>query len=241
MKLKRPMLSAALVTSLAASVVNAAPSPPRGLPNPAACPAAPPIESDTNERKGALAVPSALSTVARSGRTNLAILTLTGTNYCHVISQVSEARNFALSPDRRFLSFDWYGYEEGGYWLIDRSGRGQSVDTGAKPVFAPSRRRMAAIEWSESGFGSLNGFAIWQVNAVGLRRTVMLTEIPPLADWRIDGWPSETCINLSGIPNSRIPEGAENYRGIARDRYVARPAGATWRITRATGQGCPTG
>lgn len=234
----RPMTriiqAAALLASLAAaSPVMATPPPPPDMPSPARCPATPPIDSEANERKGPLQLPPRFAALIRSSRTNLAVWTLGNANFCYPINTVSEARNFETSTDFRFISFDWYGYEEGGHIVIDRTGRGQAVDTGAKPVFSPSRRQMAAIEWSESGFGSLNGFAIWQVNPVGLRRTVMIGEIPSLVDWRIDNWAGETCINLSGIPNSRIPEGSENYSKVARDRYIARLSGKTWRLTRA--------
>lgn len=244
-KLTAMLLTATVCSGLTAQVAHATP-PPRAAPsnagpNTAQCPAAPAVEADTNERKGPLPVPSRYAAIARSSHNRLAVLTLAGGNYCHDIHQISEARNFTLSADRRFFSFDWYGYEEGGHIVIDRSGRGQSVDTGAAPVFSPSRQRLAAVEYSESGFGSLNGFAVWQVAVTGLRSLTMLSEIPSLVDWRIDGWVGENCINLSGIPNSRIPPGSENWTKIPRDRYVARPAGTSWRLTRAVGRGCPAG
>lgn len=230
---KRLWLALALFASFPATQAGATPPPPPNMPNPARCPATPPIESDTNERKGPVAIPPRLAAVIRSSRTNLAVWTLGNANFCHPIHFVSAAENFEMSADFRFIGFEWLGYEEGGYFVIDRTGRGQAVDTGAKPVFSPSRRQMAAIEFSESGFGSLNGFAVWQVNAVGLRRTVMLDQIPSLVDWRIDGWKGENCVALSGIPNSRITSDTGDYSRYARDRYVARPAGASWRITRA--------
>lgn len=231
-------LAMTLGAALASPSTHATPPPPPDMPSPARCPATPPIDAESNERKGPLQLPPRLGAIARSSRTNLAVMTLSYSNFCYDIHDVSEARNFSLSTDMRFLSFDWFGYEAGGHIVIDRSGRGQAVDTGAAPVFSPTRRQLAAIEFSESGFGSLNGFAIWQVNPVGLTRKVMIEQIPSLVDWRIDSWSGETCISLSGIPNSRIPDGVSDYSKVARDRYVARPAGATWRLTRATGQGC---
>lgn len=238
-RVTRIIQAAAFLASLAVSPAHATPPPPPDMPSPARCPATPPIDSEANERKGPLQMPPRFAAIIRSSRTNLAVWTLGNANFCYPINNVSEARNFETLADFRFISFDWYGYEEGGHIIIDRTGRGQAVDTGAKPVFSPSGRQMAAVEFSESGFGSLNGFAIWQVNPVGLRRTVMLGNIPSLVDWRIDGWSGESCVNLSGIPNSRIPEGNQNYSKVARDRYIARPAGATWRLTRA--RACPAG
>ena len=233
------ILGLALGAALAPGQARATPPPPPDMPSPARCPATPPVDEELNSRKGPLQVPPRLGALIRSNRTNLAVWTLGNANFCHSIASVSEARNFATSADFRFIEFDWYGYEEGGHIVIDRTGRGQAVDTGAKPVFSPSRRQLAAIEFSESGFGSLNGFAIWQVNPVGLRRTVMTDQVPSLVDWRVDSWGGETCVNLSGIPGSRIANGGENFSKLRRDRYVARPSGATWRITRASGRGCP--
>jgi hypothetical protein len=236
--MKRISLMLALSIGLAAANAQATPPPPPDMPSPARCPATPPIESDTNERKGPLTIPPRMAALIRSGRTNLAVWTMGNANFCHAINTVNEARDFTTSTDFRFIEFDWFGYEEGGHIVIDRTGRGQAVDTGAKPVFAPSRRKMAAIEWSESGFGSLNGFAIWQIDPVGLRRTVMLEQIPALNDWRIDSWAGEACVNLSGVRQQDVPEDWNNLPKARRTRYVARPAARGWALTRAPG-GCP--
>lgn len=233
----------ALCALLAPTGAQATPPPPPNMPSPARCPATPPIDEELNSRKGPLVMPPRLAAIIRSSQTNLAVWTLGNANFCYPITNIGEARDFTTSSDFRFIEFDWFGYEEGGHIVIDRTGRGQAVDTGAKPVFSPSRRQMAAIEFSESGFGSLNGFAIWQVNAVGLRRTVFTEQFPHLVDWRVDSWGGEACVNLSGIPNARIqndgPGSDGDYSKLRRDRYVARPAGNGWRITRATGRGCP--
>ena len=232
------LLAAALCNALAVEIVHAAPPPPN-MPNPARCPATPAIETDTNERKGPLAVPPQFSGVARSGRTSLAIATLAGGTFCHDIHTISEARNFALTADKRFFSFDWYGYEEGGHFVIDRSGRGLAVDTGATPMFSPSRQLLAAVEFSESGFGSLNGFAVWRVETSGLRRIAMLEVPQAMAEWRLDGWTGDNCVRLSAIPNSRMPEDNANVARTPRDRFIARPGARAWAITRAPQGGCP--
>ena len=216
--------------ALAAAAHNVAP-------NPARCPAAPPIEAESNERKGPLKIPTRLAPVAKSDLTRLAVATLTGANFCENIPAINKADNFALSSDGRFFSFDWYGYEEGGHIIVDRTGAGQSIDSGAEVTLSPSGHRFAAVQFSEAGFGTLEGFAVWQINPVGLRQLVKLSEIPSLVDWRIDSWGGEACVMLSGIPNERIPAGSENYSKVARDHYIARPAGATWRLTRA--RACP--
>ena len=231
-------LGISVCIALPPAPASATPPPPPDMPSPARCPATPPVDEELNERKGPLVMPPRYAALIRSNRTNLAVWTMANANFCYSIANISEARNFTMSADFRFIGFDWYGYEEGGHIVIDRTGRGQTVDTGAKPVFSASGRQMAAIEWSESGFGSLNGFAIWRVNPVGFTRTVMIEQVPPLADWRIDSWGGDACVNLSGIPNSRIRDGSADLSKLPRDRYVARPAGSIWRITRATGRGC---
>lgn len=231
--------TAVLLVTLAVSPAMAAPPNRAAAPSPARCPATPPIEAESNDRKGPLKIPARYAAVARSDLTRLAVAALSGANFCQNISAINKAENFALSSDGRFFSFDWYGYEEGGHVIIDRTGSGQSIDSGAEVTLSPSGQRFAAVQFSEAGFGALEGFAVWQINSVGLRQLVKLDEIPSLVDWRIDSWSGENCINLSGIPNDRIPENTQNYSRVKRDRYIARPSGASWRLTRA--RSCPAG
>ena len=230
--------AAAFLACLAATTAHASPAH-SAAPNPSRCPAAPPIEADSNERKGPLKIPARFAPVAKSDLARLAVATLSGGNFCENIPAINKAENFALSSDGRFFSFDWYGYEEGGHVIIDRSGRGQSIDSGAEVTLSPSGRRFAAVQFSEAGFGALEGFAVWRIQPVGLRQLVKLDEIPSLVDWRIDSWSGENCVMLSGIPNARIPNNTENYSKVARDRYIARPSGNNWRLTRA--RSCPAG
>lgn len=236
MRAKAAIFTATICGTLATATAHAAPP---GAPNPALCPPTQPIEADTNERKGPLPVPSKFAAIARSSRTSLAVRTLSGTNFCEDVHNINAARNFALSPDRRFFSFDWYGYEEGGHIVMDRSGRGQAVDTGATPTFSPSRHLLAAVEFSESGFGSLNGFAVWRVEATGLRRIAMLEVPQAMSEWRLDGWSGENCVRLSAIPFARMPDNAADVARTRRDRFIARPGTRTWAITRAAQGACP--
>ncbi len=105
--------------------------------------------------------------------------------------------------------------------------------------FSPSRGRLAAIEISESGFGSLNAFLVMQVEATGLRQLAKLEDIPLHVDWRIDSWAGENCINLSAVPQSRVPENWNDLPKARRDRYVARPGAKGWTLVPAQGRGCP--
>ena len=235
---KTMLLAAAMVASSAASVARAETAH-QSVPNPAHCPPTPPLDSDGNERKAPLKIPAAFAAMVKSDRTHLAITTLTGGTFCQDIHAVTKADTYALSADRRFFSFDWYGYEEGGHVIVDRTGRGQAIDSGAVATLSPTGRRFAAVQFSEAGFGALEGFGVWQINPVGVRQLALLRDIPALVDWRIDSWSGEDCVNLSGIPNERVADGNSDYRKFARDRYIARPAGGTWRLTRASRLGCP--
>ena len=144
--------------------------------------------------------------------------------------------DFGLSSDERFFTFHWDADEAGGFILVDRTGRGQHVDTGARPQFSPSHRKFAAIEISESGFGSLNGFAVWQADAVGVRRLYFTDKLPRMQDWRLDSWAGEACLNLSAIALDAYPENAADLPKVPRVRFAARQAAKGWAIARGS---CP--
>jgi hypothetical protein len=159
-----------------------------GAPDPAECRRLPPLEAPYNDRSKALPVPAAFAMVIGSSRDQYAVATIYGGIVCIDTREMTDVRNFTISDDRRFVEFDWNGYEAGGHVVVDRTGKGQAIDTGASPVSSPSRRRFAAVQQSEAAFGSLEGFGVWQVNVVGLTRLALRQDIPSLADWRIDGW-----------------------------------------------------
>ena len=95
------------------------------------------------------------------------------------------------------------------------------------------------MEYSESGFGSLNGFAVWRVAPTGLSQIAMLEVPQGMAEWRLDGWTGENCVRLSAIPHSRMPENYADVPKTRRDRFVARPGTRSWAITRAPQGRCP--
>ena len=168
----------------------------------------------------------------------IAVLSMGGQTLCIDVRLRGEITNIAMSPEGRFFTFDWAGYEADGHIIVDRSGTGQIVDTGGKPSLSPTRQRIAAVHQSEAAFAELEGFGVWQINPVGMQQIGLVSNIPELADWRIDSWVSEDCIDMSGIPFSRISEGSAS--ASARDRYIAKPYGNTWRVTRTT-LGCAGG
>lgn len=228
---KLTLLSAALAATLAGQS-QAAP------PKPASCPRLAPREDGGEARKTPLPIPRQYAEIARANRDRIAVSTLGGGMHCTDTRDMLTVGDFGLSSDGRFFSYRWGGFEAGGFMLIDRTGRGQEVDTGDRPTFSPSHRKFAAIEISESGFGSLNGFAVWQVEPVGVRRLTFLDKLPQMSDWRLDSWAGEACINISAIPMDKYPENAADLPKVPRVRYVARPTGSTWRVTAARG-GCP--
>ena len=182
-----------------------------------------------------LAKPHQKAVVATVDR--LAVLSQGGQTLCIDMRLRGEVTNIAMSPEGRFFTFDWAGYEADGHVIVDRSGTGQIIDTGGKPSVSPSRQRIAAVHQSEAAFAELEGLGIWQINAVGMQQIGLVSNIPELADWRIDSWVSEDCIDMSGIPFSRV---SESSAGAARDRYIAKPYGNAWRVVRTT-LGCAGG
>ncbi len=126
------------------------------------------------------------------------------------------------SPDGRFFAFGWSGNESGGHIVIDRTGAGQVIDTGAAPLSAPSGRRIAAVEISESGFGSLNAFAVWDILPVGLKEIARVEEgLSTNGEWRMGSWQGEGCVNLSFVPSERFPENYEDLPKVAGDPWFA--------------------
>ncbi len=238
------LLGAALAAGSSAAPGEVAPPRPtaaKATPGPllSQCPRLKPEETADRARTLPLAIPAALSHVARANLNHIAVGTFTGTTLCVSTAGMEGADLFRLSRDGRFFSFRWSGNEAGGHMLVDRTGRGQAIDVGAAPVFSPSRQRIASVEISESMFGSLNGFLVLQVLPSGLRQLAKLENIPIHADWRIDSWAGENCINLSAVPQSRVPENWSDMPKARRDRYVARPGAKGWTLVPAQGRGCP--
>lgn len=220
----------------------AAPALAAGPPDPRTCPPPPAPDSGDRERTTPLPVPPMLRQIMGSSLYHYAVSTLGGARICIDVSWVDKAEDFTLSPDKRFVTFGWLGYESYGQKLIDRAGRGQVVEVGAIPVFSPSRRLFAAVDQTESEFGSLSGLAIWRVLPTGVAEAARLDDLPRMYDWRIDGWVGENCIGLSAIPHARMKGGDEDVAKLRRDRFVARLSAGTWRVVPAARtNGCPAG
>lgn len=217
------------------------PAPSTGMvPAIAQCPRLKAEETADRARTAPLTIPAQLRMVARANRDHIAVATLTGATVCISTGSMEAIDGMRLTRDERFLHFTWHGNEAGGYIMVDRTGRGQWIDTGAIPTFSPSRARFASIEISESGFGSLNGFLVMAADPVGVRQLAKLENIPMLVDWRIHDWAGESCINLSGVRQQDVPENWNDLPKARRQRYVAQPGAKGWTLTRST-SGCPAG
>lgn len=207
-------------------------------PDPARCPPLGAGDASERTRQRPLPVPAALADLARASVERYAVSTLAGGTVCADTRFIEEIESApTLSADRRFLGFGWSGYEAGGYLLVDRGGKGRVIETGAAPVFSPSRGRLAAVEWSESGFGALNGFAVWQVAAEGVKDLALIEDIPPGVDWRVDAWSGEDCVDLSAVAYDVAIDGDGDLARAPRIRFAARPSGKTWKLARDPG-GC---
>ena len=209
-------------------------------PDPRACPPLKPQDTSERQRTKPLPVPTSVAVVMRSNLDRYAVSTLSGGIVCIDTREMEDTQeDHALSADQRFLSFTWSGYETGGFVVVDRSGKGQVVETGAAPKFSPAGKWMAAVEWSESGFGTLNGFAVWQIFPEGLKEVVRLEDIPAMADWRIDYWNGESCVYLSAISMDKVPDDPREIGSVPRTRFIARElwmraGGSTWKLEPAT-------
>jgi len=199
-----------------------------------------PIEGDTFseiQRTEPLPIPAELSGIAASDMDHIAVSTLAGSTLCVETKWIDSIMGMELSPDSRFFSFAWDGFEEYGYKLVDRSGAGLVVDTGIKPTPSPSGELIAALEYSESGFGSLNALGIWRVTDVPLGEAAIVQMPDGMTDWRMEAWQGDACIAISATTFDNLgPDGSLPEESM-RDRYVAREE-AGWQIEPAGATGC---
>ena len=196
-------------------------------PVPGTCAAHPDEGTGTRERTGPLPLSPALAAVAASSLDSLAAVTLAGGTACIDTTDMETIDSPRLLRDGRFLSFGWSGYEASGHVLFDRAGAGKQIETGDTPVFSPSGAMVAAVEYSESGFGGLNGFGLWQVLPDSVRELAVL-EVPPLSsDWRIDRWVGDDCIEASAVVSGGADADADT---APRQRFAVGRANRAWRV-----------
>ena len=191
-------------------------------PDLAACPKAEPIEERI--RTAPIPVPAVFEGKAKSSMDHFAFTTMTGDTVCVDTTWLESIDDAALSDDQRFASFSWVGYEAFGHVVVDRSGRGQVIDTGEAPVASPSGNRLASADLGIAGFGSLNAFAVWDIRPTGLRQVAEVSQGFPSGDWRVEGWQGESCVRLSLLPLDRHPEDYRDMDKAPRDPWFAAEA-----------------
>lgn len=234
-----PSEIASSAAASAAPGIAAAPAPAPAPPDLAGCPDLGPPGDETRSRTVGLAVPAAMAGMLASDLDRYAVRALGGETVCIDTREMGDARDHKLSADGRFLSFHWDGYEGGGHYVVDRSGKGVAFDTGAPPVSSPSKRLIAALEWSESGFGSLNGFAVWQVSPGPMKPVARIEELPEgMTDWRFDGWRGDACAQISAVLQENASFDEQVTTMPPRERFFAEAGTGTWRIRPAAGRGC---
>lgn len=208
------------------------------VPDLAACPTRQLLEEGLRERTRPIAVPAALREVMRADMDNFAFSTLGGATVCVDASWMEAIREPRLSADKRFVSFGWDGYEAFGHAIVDRAGAGQEIDTGVAPVRSPSGKRMAALDYSESGYGALNAFAVWDIMPDRLVEVARIDTLPEMYDWRLDRWRGEACLELSAISWDEFA-GHGDQGEAPRQTFVARPVSGTWQVLPASESRCP--
>jgi hypothetical protein len=182
------------------------------------------------ERKAALPVPVGWHKVMATNRDFMAVTTIAGKTLCLFTREWENIDPATITNDSRYVGFAWSGYEAGGYILIDRAGKGGVFETGARPLWSRSGRRLGSVEWSESGFGSLNGILVLGVDvssmhllgegAETLRELARITDLPEgLTDWRNEGWRGDWCLEASAFPYAN---------DAARKRFSVRQVGGKW-------------
>jgi hypothetical protein len=122
--------------------------------------------------------------------------------------------------DGRFIGFEIGGNEEYGYVLIDRTGRGEPAEshTGSRPSFSEDGRYFAAAEISESGFGNLNGVALWEVRPSGVKRLFYTDSVRSGFHWRAEPFRQPSCVPITAVE--------EGWEPTAPDRWDAEVANA---------------
>lgn len=208
---------------------------PAAVPEPdlAACPKAEPVEERI--RTKSIPIPAAFGSLAKSSMDHFAFTTMEGNTICVDTTWLESIDDAKLSGDDRFASFAWVGYEAFGHVIVDRSGKGQVIDAGNAPVRSPSGRRFASVDLGEAGFGSLNAFAVWDIEPVGLRQIAEVSEGFRSGDWRIESWRGESCVRLSLVPMDRYPEDYRDLERTPRDPWSASEANG-WKPVAG---GCP--
>jgi hypothetical protein len=185
-------------------------------------------EAVTGQRKRAPAIPRELRDIVIESRAERLVVRGLDGQSIPVSLEWFEPTDFATYQDERFFGFRFIGYEEDGYVLVDRRARGGAaiVATGQAPVFSPDGRYFAAAEMSDSGWGNLNGVALWEVLPDGTMRRFFTDVLPRTEDWRVDRWVRPDCVAVSAMRSDyQIPDTSDRpqaVRNAPRENYAIR-------------------
>lgn len=98
--------------------------------------------------------------------------------------------------------------------MVDRARSGPSaiLDTGSYPMLSEDERHLAAAELSASGYGNLNGVALWEIHPDRTVRRFFTDALPEAWGWRVDGWSGSVCAVVSGIDADWQPASEEDWQ-----------------------------
>ncbi len=172
-----------------------------------AAPECPPRQRDKDEPflDKPPAIPKTFSKWVKASKTDLSISTLGGTTLCVKLGWIFDPDKFWISIDQRFIGFDITGFEYHGHVVIDRSGAGQEIATGERPIFSPDKSKFAFAQLSDSGWGNFEGIAIWSVDSTKSTKLISIENdensqpLPFGIDWKVDRWSGDDVVELSMI------------------------------------------
>ncbi|MEZ0242726.1 MAG: hypothetical protein ACAH11_05085 [Sphingomonas sp.] len=177
-----------------------------------------------------LPIPAKFADVASASTSVMTVQALSGAPVCVTLDWISEASEFELSADKRFLQFDHQGYEAFGHRVVDRVGR-TDIETGESPLFSKDGRYFAAVQVSPSGFGGLEGIAIWEVGPKGVTQLGKVETGAVEGDWTVEGFGPGPCVALS-VQADPLSDGS-GQTPVPVQRFSLIKRDGKWRLTDA--------
>ena len=171
-------------------------------------------EALTQRPKSHPAIPPQFSEIIRDASPDRLLVNGLHGNTIEVDISWYEPRDFLMLAGSRYLGFAYTGYEAFGFVLVDRamSGAAAILDTGSYPMLSPDGRYLAAAELSPSGYGNLNGIALWEINPDQTVRRFFTDALLEAWGWRVDGWSGSECAVVSGIGAEWQPGSEEEWK-----------------------------
>lgn len=170
-------------------------------------------EETTQRQKPVPVIPAALRPVVSAPSNEWLVIRMSDDSQHRFGIGSVDIEDMESFANGRFIGFEVGGHEEYGYILIDRTGRGElaEIPTGGKPVFSGDGRHFAGAEYSESGFGNLNGIALWEVMPAGVKRLFYTDVVRDAHSWRAESFRGTECVHISAVPQSWEPSTPERW------------------------------